>query len=80
MLQNITFYKSVEDMFSVNNVLEYCWENDILSKNLLDQIYVYNDKYDWLKKLKDTIEDVKFTGVVENVYLCRNNEYQCYQE
>ena len=41
---------------------------------------VYNDKYDWLKKLKDTIEDVKFTGVVENVYLCRNNEYQCYQE
>ena len=41
---------------------------------------IYNDKYDWLKTLKDTIEDVKLASVVKNVYLCRNNEYQCYQE
>jgi hypothetical protein len=31
-------------MFSVNNVLENCWEHDIRSKNLLDKIYSFTDK------------------------------------
>ena len=44
LLDNVTFYKNIEEMFSVNNVLENCWEHDIRSKNLLDKIYSFTDK------------------------------------
>jgi FkbM family methyltransferase len=44
LLDNIRFYHSIEDMFSVNNVLENCWEHDIVSKNLVDRIYSFTDK------------------------------------
>jgi len=44
LLDNVNFYKNIEEMFSVNNVLENCWEHDIRSKNLLDKIYSFTDK------------------------------------
>jgi very-short-patch-repair endonuclease len=40
---------------------------------------VFNNKYDWLEELKNTIEKIKADGKVANVYLCKNNEYECYQ-
>jgi FkbM family methyltransferase len=44
LLENITFYKTVDEMFSVNNVLENCWEYDIRKNNLLGKIYSFSDK------------------------------------
>lgn len=44
LLDNIRFYQTIEEMFSVNNVLENCWEHDIRSKNLVNQIYAFPDK------------------------------------
>jgi FkbM family methyltransferase len=44
ILNNINFYKTVEEMFQNSNVLELCWQNDILNKNLKDQLYIYESK------------------------------------
>jgi FkbM family methyltransferase len=46
ILENIKFYKSVEEMFSVNTVLENCWQSDIESKNLKHKVYSFKDKAD----------------------------------
>lgn len=47
LLENIRFYRTIDEMFSVNNVLENCWEHDIRSKNLLDKVYSFKDKQDF---------------------------------
>lgn len=44
ILDNITFYKTVEDMFKNSNVLELCWQNDILNNNVKNRLYIYNSK------------------------------------
>jgi len=44
ILENITFYKTVEQMFENSNVLELCWQNDIVRKDLKDKLYIYESK------------------------------------
>lgn len=44
ILENITFYNSIESMFAVNTVLENCWERDIRTKNLISQTFAYENK------------------------------------
>lgn len=44
ILNNITFYKTVEEMFKNSNILELCWQNDIVRKNLKDQLFIYPSK------------------------------------
>jgi hypothetical protein len=44
ILDNITFYDTIEKMFNVNNVLENCWQKDIKEKFLQSEIYSYPDK------------------------------------
>ena len=36
---------------------------------------VYFDKYDWLDELKNNIEKIKKDNIVQNIFLCKNNEY-----
>ena len=45
LLNNITFYRDIESMFAVNNVLENCWEYDIRRKNLVDRTFAFENKY-----------------------------------
>jgi FkbM family methyltransferase len=47
VLDNIRFYKTVEEMFSVNTVLENCWQYDIEKKNLRDRVFSFKDKQDF---------------------------------
>jgi FkbM family methyltransferase len=44
ILDNISFYNTIEEMFAVNNVLENCWQKNIEDKNLKHEIYSYQDK------------------------------------
>ena len=44
LLDNITFYRTIDEMFAVNNVLENCWEHDFRTKNLLSKTYAFPDK------------------------------------
>lgn len=44
ILNNISFYKTVEEMFQNSNILELCWQNDIVKKDLVDRVFVYESK------------------------------------
>ena len=37
---------------------------------------VYKNKYDWLKELRENIETNTNQNRVQNIYMCRNNEYK----
>lgn len=47
LLDNITFPRTINQMFSNNSVLENCWENDIRSKNLVSQTYAFANKQEF---------------------------------
>ena len=36
---------------------------------------VYNDRYDWLRELDSSIKKIVEENIVQNIYLCKNNEY-----
>ena len=44
VLDNIRFYHTIDEMFSVARYLEACWEHDIKSKNLESRIFTYPNK------------------------------------
>ena len=37
---------------------------------------VFKDKYDWLKELCENIEKITNENKVQNIYMCKNNEYK----
>ena len=37
---------------------------------------VYKDKYDWLNELICHIEKITNENKVQNIYMCKNNEYK----
>lgn len=37
---------------------------------------VFKDKYDWLHELLENIDKIVSEKVVQNMYMCKNNEYQ----
>lgn len=37
---------------------------------------VYKDKYNWLNELCENIEKITIDNVVQNIYMCKNNEYK----
>lgn len=47
LLDNITFPRTIEQMFSVNTVLENCWEKDIREKNLISQTFAFPNKQEF---------------------------------
>jgi len=36
---------------------------------------VFYDKYDWLFELHQNIEKIKTDRIIQNIYICKNNEY-----
>lgn len=40
---------------------------------------VYNNKYDWLYELCETIEKITNEIRVQNIYICKNNEYKDFE-
>jgi len=37
---------------------------------------VYKDKYDWVNELRNNIENITNDNRVQNIYMCKNNEYK----
>jgi very-short-patch-repair endonuclease len=46
----------------------------------LIQLDVLIDTYDWLKELQDNINIIESSGKVQNIFICKNNEYDVYKE
>jgi hypothetical protein len=50
-------------------------ENDYSVIRILQTDVLY-DKYDWKKELIMNIEKIKKDNIVQNIYMCKNNEYE----
>ena len=74
-----------KDIISWNSTLKETHKNDIYKMKCANdngysvvrifQPDVWNDLYDWLTELIDNIEKIKLEQLVQNVYMCKNNEY-----
>jgi very-short-patch-repair endonuclease len=54
-------------------------ENNYSIIRILQEDVLY-DKYDWLDELKNKIENIKNNKKIQNIYMCKNNEYKDYIE
>lgn len=81
MLENITFYDTINQMFSVNTVLENCWEQDILNKGLESRLYVYNSKEEFFGENRIDVLGYNYSSIDfsfdpnENKFYVTNNSY-----
>ncbi len=39
---------------------------------------VWNDSYDWLTELRENIEKIRVEKTIQNIYMCKNNEYDIF--
>ena len=53
-----------------------CANNNGFSVIRILQNDVYKNKYDWLKDILDNIQIISNQDKVQNIYMCKNNEYK----
>ena len=76
--QQVLSWSSPEEQFENDKYKETCANKNGYSVIRLLQTDVWNDTYDWCFVLRDAIEKIKIDGIVTNVYLCKNGEYDKY--
>jgi very-short-patch-repair endonuclease len=77
--KQISIWESPDKQFINDKYKEKCANNNGFSLIRLLQKDIFFDKYDWLKELLETIEVIKNNkNVIQNYYLCKNNEYVNY--
>ena len=54
-------------------------ENDFSIIRIL-QKDVYNNKYNWVSELCENIEKITNENIVQNIYMCKNNEYTLFKD
>jgi len=68
-----------EEQFKNDKYKELCANKNNYSTIRLLQKDVFNNTYDWLTELCETIEIIRKQDIVTNVYLCKNNKYEKYK-
>ena len=68
-------WKSPEEQFENDKFKEKCANENGYSIIRLLQEDVFNDKYDWKTELVNNIEKIKIDNIIQNIYMCKNNEY-----
>jgi very-short-patch-repair endonuclease len=53
-----------------------CANNNGFSIIRVLQKDVYKNQYDWLSEIKENIEKITLEKRVQNIYMCKNNEYK----
>jgi very-short-patch-repair endonuclease len=74
----VSNWKSPEEQFENDQYKEKCANDNGYSVIRIIQKDVWNDTYDWLNELKDSIEQIVNEKVIQNIYLCMNNEYDSF--
>lgn len=73
--EQVSNWQSPEDTH-LNDVYKMkCANENGYSVIRLLQTDVFYDTYDWLKELSENIEKIKLEQRVQNVYMCKDNEY-----
>jgi len=71
-------WKSPEEQLQNDKFKEKCANENQYSTIRILQEDVYNNSYNWCEELRDAIEYVKESNKIQNIYLCKNGEYDNY--
>ena len=72
----VSNWNSPEEQFENDQYKEKCANDNGYSMIRILQEDVWNDTYDWLTELKESIEQIVKEKIIQNNYLCMNNEYE----
>ena len=74
--QQIANWKSPEEQQKTDMFKEKCANENDYSVIRILQYDVLNDKFDWLNKLQKSIQNIiNDKTIIQNIYICENNEY-----
>lgn len=80
LLDNIKFYRNIEDMMRVHNVLETCWQINIEQAGLMHEVFSFKDKYEFFgphNKIDNLFYDYNnidfWYNLEENRFYIKNN-------
>jgi len=76
--RQISNWNSWEEVQKRDKIKEKLAEENGYSVIRILQEDVYNDTYDWVKYLNDSIKTIIEEGTVQNIYLAMNGEYASY--
>ena len=76
--EQIMNWNSPEEQLKVDKFKEKCANENGYSIIRILQIDVLNDKYDWKTELINNIENIKKDNIIQNIYMCKNNEYESF--
>jgi very-short-patch-repair endonuclease len=77
--EQVMNWKTPEEQYENDKYKQkYANENGYSMIRLLQED-VFNDKYDWKTELVNNIEKIKTDNIIQNIYMCKNNEYQHYK-
>jgi len=76
---SVSNWKSPEETLINDKYKEKCANDNNYSVIRILQEDVWNDTYDWMTELYDTIEEIKNVDEIVNRYLGKNNEYAKFQ-
>jgi very-short-patch-repair endonuclease len=71
----VSNWTSPEETFENDLFKEKCANEQGYSVIRIIQEDVFNDKYDWKTELVNNIEKMKTDNIIQNIYMCKNNEY-----
>ena len=73
--RQIMDWKSPEEQNKTDKYKEKCANENGYSIIRILQEDVFNDNYDWKTELVNNIEKIKINNIIQNIYMCKNNEY-----
>ena len=68
-------WKTPEEQFENDQYKEKCANENGYSVIRILQEDVWNDAYDWLNELTQNIIKITSENTIQNIYMCKNNEY-----
>jgi very-short-patch-repair endonuclease len=74
--EQVMNWKTPEEQYENDKYKEKCANENGYSIIRLLQEDVFNDKYDWKTELINNIEKIKTDNIIQNIYMCKNNDYQ----
>ena len=74
--EQVMNWKTPEDQLKNDIYKQKCANENGYSIIRLLQEDVFNDKYDWKTELINNIEKIKKDNIIQNIYMCKNNEYE----
>jgi len=72
-------WSSPEEQLKNDKYKMKCANENKFSIIRLLQDDVFNDTYDWLEELNENINKIINEKIIQNIYMCKNNEYEIFK-